>query len=52
MSWTDYTEYLTSHNICSAAAVLSADNGGLVAGRNFTVTNPSYFFSHYIDLEI
>ena len=37
MSWTDYTDYLTSHNVCSASAVLNGDTGGLVAGNNFSV---------------
>jgi len=40
MSWEDYTDYLTSHTICSSSAILSGDTGGLVAGNNFTVINP------------
>jgi len=38
MSWGDYTAYLKANNACEAAAILSGDDGSLVAGENFTIS--------------
>jgi hypothetical protein len=37
MSWSDYTNFLRAKNICENAAILSAEDGTLVAGDGFNV---------------
>mmetsp|Transcript_40697 Transcript_40697/g.56693 ORF Transcript_40697/g.56693 Transcript_40697/m.56693 type:complete len:155 (+) Transcript_40697:72-536(+) len=39
MSWTDYTAHLRAQNATDCAGILSAEDGSLVAGDNFTVSS-------------
>jgi hypothetical protein len=38
MSWADYTQYLKAGNVCEHAAILSGDDGSVVAGDGFQVS--------------
>lgn len=45
MSWTDYTAHLRASNVTDAAAIISVEDGSLVAGDNFQVSQ-HYYIPH------